>query len=284
MKKITLLSWLILGLFMAAKAVHPLPELNSRVTDKTETLSPYQIRLLEDKLKRPEDSVGIQLVVVMIPTTGEESIEAYSMRLAEKWKIGQKGVDNGVILLVAKDDRRMRIEVGYGFEGALTDARASVIINELIAPEFRNGNFAAGIQAGTDAIIQIAYGEEFALPENKEDNSVSSFTGILITILVIGLFIGVIILIAKYKFKAILIIAGALFLITFLIAGIAVALSIMFVIFIFGATILGIVSGGGRGSSGGWSGSSGSSGFSGGSSGFSGGGGSFGGGGASGGW
>lgn len=264
----------------------PIPVLESRVTDQTNTLTASEIANLEAKLKQVEDSTGSQIVVLLIPTTGDESIEAFSMRLAEEWKIGQSGNDNGIILLVAKDDRNLRIEVGYGFEGALPDAMAARIIDELITPEFKNGDFAAGINAGTDALVRIAYGEEFELPANTSDSGSGAKT-IGLAFLFFTLLILAIILIARYKFKAVSVIAVVVFILSLVLDGWETALGAIFFIFIFGSMIVGFFSGGGSSgsySSGSSYSSSSSSSWSSSGSSFSGGGGSFGGGGASGSW
>ncbi len=110
------------------------------------------------KLADWEARTSNQLVVLLVPTTQPEPIEAYSLRVAEKWKIGRKGQDNGALFLIAKNDRKMRIEVGYGLEGVLPDVTANRIIREDVAPAFREGRFAAGINAGVDRIIAVVGG------------------------------------------------------------------------------------------------------------------------------
>jgi uncharacterized protein len=289
MKRTYLLTAILCFAYLTIHAALPLPELNSRVIDETGTLSGYQLEQLENKLKRLEDSTGSQIVVVMIPTTGDESIEDYSIRLAEQWKIGRKGIDDGIILLVAKNDRKLRIEVGYGFEGSLPDALAARIIDEIITPDFRNGDFAAGINAGTDALIRIAYGEDFALPPPRKSSGTDVSDVLALLIFLISAVVSVV-LIVKFRFKAILSLSGIAFLAMLIFAGVAAALGAFFMVLIFSSMILGLFTGGGSSgyssgssyssSSSSWS--SGSSGYSGSS--FSGGGGSFGGGGASGSW
>ena len=155
------LAWVaILGLSAAAAApgdgLQPIPPLQARVTDLTGTLSAAERGALEAKLADWETRTTNQLVVLIVPTTQPEAIEAYSIRVAEAWKIGQKGKDNGAILLVAKNDKKMRIEVGYGLEGVLTDLTSHRIISETIAPQFAQGQFAAGLEAGVDRIISVA--------------------------------------------------------------------------------------------------------------------------------
>jgi len=120
----------------------PIPKLSARVTDLTGTLSAADRQALEAKLAAWEQASGNQLVVLMVPSTKPEPIEAYSIRVAEAWKIGRKGQDNGALFLVAKDDKKMRIETGYGLEGSLTDVTARRIIAEKVAPKFSAGQFA----------------------------------------------------------------------------------------------------------------------------------------------
>lgn len=137
--------------------------LNERVVDVTGTLDPASRARLIDKLKALEDRRGAQIAVVMLPTVGEMGIEAFSNRLFNLWKLGRKGLDDGVLLVVAKDDRLMRIEVGYGLEGAIPDVLAGRIIRERMAPAFREGNYAGGIESAVDALITLVDGE--TLPE-----------------------------------------------------------------------------------------------------------------------
>jgi len=138
----------------------PIPPLTARVTDLTQTLAPAETAALEAKLADWETRTSNQLVVLMVPSTQQEPIEAYSLRVAEKWRIGRKGQDNGALFLIAKNDRKMRIEVGYGLEGVLPDVTANRIIREDVAPAFRDGKFAAGINTGVDRIIAVVGGEK----------------------------------------------------------------------------------------------------------------------------
>ncbi len=150
---------LFLCLSLFAQAEVSVPALNERVTDLTGTLSRVQKSHLEDTLTNLEQEKGSQLSILIVPTTSPESIEDYSMRVVEKWKLGRKGIDDGVLLLIAKDDRKMRIEVGYGLEGAITDFSAGRIIKEYIAPEFRQGRFYDGVLAGTERLSGLIKGE-----------------------------------------------------------------------------------------------------------------------------
>lgn len=143
-----------------------IPSLKARVTDLTGSLTPPDIEALEYRLKGFEERKGAQLVVLILPTTQPETIEQFGIRLFDAWKVGRKGVDDGVMLIVAKDDRTLRIEVGYGLEGALSDATAKRIIEELIVPRFKEGDVPGGVQAGVQAIIKVVDGE--ALPANTQ--------------------------------------------------------------------------------------------------------------------
>ena len=143
-----------------------IPSLKARVTDLTGSLTSPDIEALEYQLKGFEERKGAQLVVLILPTTQPETIEQFGIRLFDAWKVGRKGVDDGVMLIVAKDDRTLRIEVGYGLEGALSDATAKRIIEELIVPRFKEGDVPGGVQAGVQAIIKVVDGE--ALPANTQ--------------------------------------------------------------------------------------------------------------------
>src|ERR1700712_686589 len=139
--------------------LQPIPALAGRVNDSSGTLAADERQALEAKLAQWEASTGNQLAVLIVPTTRPESIEEYSLRVAEAWKIGHKGSDNGALFLIAKNDKKMRIEVGYGLEGSLTDVTARRIIGDVVAPLFTQGQFAAGINAGVDQIIKVVGGE-----------------------------------------------------------------------------------------------------------------------------
>jgi uncharacterized protein len=139
-----------------------IPPLKARVTDTTGTLSAQNIARLEQKLAAFEQEKGVQVAVLMVPTVEPESIEQYAVRVFEQWKLGRKRIDDGVLLVVAKNDRKLRIEVGYGLEGAINDATAKRIISDDIVPHFKHGDFAAGIDAGVSRILRVAGGE--ALP------------------------------------------------------------------------------------------------------------------------
>jgi uncharacterized protein len=154
-----------------AQGLQPIPPYGARVVDQTGTLTAGQQAALEQKLKAFEDRKGSQIAVLLVPTTQPEEIDQYSIRVAEAWKPGRKKVDDGVILVVAKNDRKLRIEVGYGLEGVLTDALSRRIREETITPLFRQGDFAGGIDAGVDQLIKVIDGEPLPPPDRRWRNS-----------------------------------------------------------------------------------------------------------------
>lgn len=175
----------------AVAAVLPVPALSGRVVDAIGLLSVPQRSALEAKLAGLEARKGSQIVVLLVATTQPEAIEQYSLRVVEAWQPGRKGVDDGVLLLVARDDREIRIEVGYGLEGAIPDATANRIIDEFILPRFREGDFADGIAAGIDRLIGLVDGE--ALPEPARQRSATdSFGNLLPVVLFISIVVGAI--------------------------------------------------------------------------------------------
>ncbi len=267
-----------------ATAEVAVPALTGRVVDRTATLTPGQISSLEQTLKAFEQRKGAQIAVLIVPTTEPETIEQFSLRVAEAWKIGRKKIDDGALLVVAKSDRRLRIEVGYGLEGALTDVTSRRIIDEVITPKFRAGDFAGGISDGVDQMIRVVDGEPLPAPPRQQpgsgalDNLGAIIPFVFIAVLVFG---GIFRAVFGRLFGAV-ITGGLVGLIAWFVIG-AVAVSVITGAIAFLFTLVGdsIVSPG-IGGRGGWSGGGGMSGGSG--SGFSGGGGSFGGGGASGRW
>ncbi|KWV52875.1 hypothetical protein AS156_09545, partial [Bradyrhizobium macuxiense] len=162
--RVILLAFL-LGFLGPAWAEVALPQLTGRVVDQTGTLSSGDIASLNDKLKDLETRKGSQVAVLIVPTTGEETIEQFSIRVAEAWKIGRKRIDDGALLVVAKNDRHLRIEVGYGLEGVLSDVITHRIIDEDITPKFKAGDYAGGISAGVDRMIGLINGEQLPAPE-----------------------------------------------------------------------------------------------------------------------
>jgi uncharacterized protein len=273
---------LLLCWAFAAWADVAVPPLTGRVVDQTGTLSSADIAALTRVLQDFETRKGSQIAVLIVPTTAPEAIEQYSIRVAEAWKIGRKKVDDGVILLVAKNDHKLRIETGYGLEGALTDVAARRIIDEIITPRFRAGDFAGGISEGVKRIIAVINGEPLPAPQPQQ-----SFGGDHIDFLFNPLvFIGVIVvggllrtLLGRLLGSAAT--GGVVGVVAWLAIG-SLAFSLLAALlgFLFAMFAESVVSPNGRGGS--WSGGGGS--FSGSGGGFSGGGGSFGGGGASGSW
>ena len=280
----------------AAFADVAVPPLTGRVVDQTGTLSSSDIDSLTQTLRALELRKGSQVAVLIVPTTEPETIEQYSIRVAEAWKIGRKKIDDGALLVVAKNDRKLRIEVGYGLEGALNDVTAKRIIDEIITPKFRSGDFAGGISAGVDRIIGVIDGEP--LPAPAAPRHVDSDSALYQFLNPLNPFTIIFILLLGGVFRRVF---GRLF------GSVATGGLIgLLVWFIFGSLILSALAGmvasvfamfsdtitaptpGGRGRGGGWIGGSGSSWSGGGGSsdsgGFSGGGGGFGGGGASGSW
>src|SRR5205807_2469441 len=152
---------------VAGAADVAVPPLSGRVVDQTGTISSGDIASLTQTLKNLEASKGSQVAVLIVPTTDPETIEQFSIRVAEAWKIGRKKIDDGAILVVAKNDHHLRIEVGYGLEGALTDINSRRIIDEVITPKFREGDFAGGISAGVDRMIRVIDGEPLPAPSRS---------------------------------------------------------------------------------------------------------------------
>jgi uncharacterized protein len=289
---------LLLCWAFAAWAEVAVPPLTGRVVDQTGTLSAADIAGLTQTLKGLEQRKGSQIAVLIVPTTEPESIEQFSIRVAEAWKIGRKKIDDGALLVIAKNDHKLRIEVGYGLEGALTDVTSKRIIDEIITPKFKSGDFAGGISAGIDRIIGVINGEPLPppapRPQQHSDNSdlleflnpFNPFT--IIIVLVLG---GVFRAIFGRLFGSVAT-GGLIGVVTWfifgslIVSGIAGLIASVFTMFSDSITAptprgRGGWSGGSGGSS--WGGSSGGSSSSD-SGGFSGGGGSFGGGGASGSW
>jgi uncharacterized protein len=151
----------------AADGLQPIPPLTARVTDLTGTLTAGQQTALEQKLAAFEAAKGAQLAVLIVPTTHPEEIEQYSIRVVEQWKLGRKKVDDGALLIIAKNDHRVRIEVGYGLEGVLTDAMSNRIIDETIKPDFRRGDFYGGVDGALDDMMKLVQGEPLPAPEEQ---------------------------------------------------------------------------------------------------------------------
>lgn len=165
MKAALLTLALLLGAAPAARAQVALPRFDALVQDLTGTLTAEQQAALDDKLTAFQKRKGTQVAVLILPTTQPEDIAQFGVRLAEAWKIGRKGVDDGAILIIAKDDRAMRIEVQYGLEGVLTDVTSSRILNDTIAPLFKQGDYFGGVNAGLDQMLKVIDGEPLPPPD-----------------------------------------------------------------------------------------------------------------------
>ncbi len=264
---------------MAHAELIAIPELKSRVTDLTQTLSSDQQAQLDTKLAAFEQQKGNQIAILILPTTQPEDIAQYSIRVVEKWKIGREKVDDGILVLVAKEDRKVRIEVGYGLEGAIPDLTAKRVINEFISPQFKQGNFYGGLDAGIDKLMGLISGE--ALPEPKANSTGGNAIENLLPILLFGGLISGLVLrgiLGNFAGSAV---NGGLIGAAVWLLGLALGAAVIFAIVAFFFTMMmggrGMgVYGGGVPMGGGWGG--------GGSSSWGGGGGGFGGGGASGDW
>jgi uncharacterized protein len=176
----------LLFCFALSSAEVAVPPLTARVTDLTGTLSGAAVARIEAKLKDFEAKKGAQIAVLIVPTTQPEEIEQFSIRVENTWKLGRKGVDDAVYLIVAKNDRRVRIEVAYGLEGALPDAIANRIIDEAIAPHFKLGDYDGGVEAGVNKIISVVNGEPLPQPDKKWERH--SGLGNLLPVILIAVF------------------------------------------------------------------------------------------------
>lgn len=180
-----LLLWLCA---LPAQAELNFPALTGRVVDNAAMLSAAQREQLTQALAAHEQATGEQVVVVTVPDLQGTTIEEFGYQLGRHWAIGQKGKNNGALLIVARDERRLRIEVGYGLEDRLTDAQASVIINEVITPAFKAGDYGKGITEGVAAILQVLGGDPLAEPQpvaQGETHFIEEHPGIFITLVVL---------------------------------------------------------------------------------------------------
>jgi uncharacterized protein len=252
------------------------PPLKAPVTDLTGTLTPAQVSALDAQLTQFEARKGSQIAVLIVPTTQPEAIEQYSIRVADAWKLGRKGVDDGVLLLMAKDDRALRIEVGYGLEGPIPDAIAKRVIAETITPYLQKGDFAGGIQAGVDQLIKLIDGEKLPPPKPRESGKSSDPMGMLFILGAAAIFIGQFLRAIFGQLPGAGIASVVVGGIAWLVLG-SIFTALIAAVVVFLAVLSGINFG-----SGGFGGGGG--GFGGGSGGYGGGGGGFGGGGASGRW
>lgn len=249
-----------------------MPPLKARVTDLTGTLTADQKAALEETLQAFENKKGSQIAVLLVPSTEPESIEQYSIRVAEKWKLGRKGVDDGVLLLIAKDDRTLRIEVGYGLEGVLTDIASKRIVSDIIVPHLKDGDFYQGITAGVDRMIRLVDGEPLPAPAPQE-NWDGNFDDILPFAVMAGLFGGKLLRLFLGALLGSLLTFGIVTGAAWLMLGVLIP-AVLIGVFATAFSFANFRGGSGFGGGGGFGGGS--------SGGFSGGGGGFGGGGASG--
>jgi uncharacterized protein len=259
------------------------PPLKARVTDLTATLTSDQRAALEQKLAALEARKGSQVAVLLVPTTQPETVEQYAIRVFDQWKLGRKGTDDGVLLLVAKNDRKLRIEVGYGLEGAIPDAIARRVVDEDIVPLFKQGNFYGGISAGTDRVSKLIEGESMPPPRRTAApgsgwNTETLFIGFIILAMASQLLHS---LLGRFLGAGVAGVAAGI--VGYVLAGLAAAAIIGLIAFVI-SLFIGATGRQGRGWSSGGNWSSGGGSWSSGGGGFSGGGGSSGGGGASGGW
>ncbi len=189
-----LLAWLCLAsaLAWAADDLVAVPPLKARVTDLSGTLSSGQVAQLEQQLAAFEQERGSQIAILLVPTTAPEPIEMYSIRVAESWKIGRRKHDDGVLMLVAKNDRKLRIDVGYGLEGAIPDAIAKRVVAEVITPRFRQGDFFGGLQAGVAQIQSLIEGEQLPAPDQWGSGAQPESAGGFGEMLVVGIIAAVV--------------------------------------------------------------------------------------------
>jgi uncharacterized protein len=261
---------------LPAAAQLAVPALSGRVVDETATLSAGQKAALERTLQEFEARKGSQIAILVVTTTAPEAIEAYALRVAEQWKLGRRKIDDGAVLVVAKSDRALRIEVGYGLEGALNDATAKRIISEIITPRFQQQDFNGGLVAGIDQIIRVIDGEALPKPAGKPGTGLADYQQYSPIIFVLAIVIGGVLRAVLGRFPGALATGGVVAVVAWLFAGaISIALVagvIALFVTLLGGGMAGIAMGGRHG------------GFRSGGGGFGGGGGGFGGGGASGRW
>jgi len=300
------LRWLLVLALLAvpafAQSQQPVPKITSRVIDQTGTLTAEQQANLEDKLAAFEARKGSQIAVLVVATTGSEDIVNYSYRVAHAWKLGRPRIDDGALLIVAKNDRELRIEVGRALEGALTDLTAHRIISDTMVPLFRQGDFYGGINAGLDQIIRIVDGEPLPPPDLSWQGTSEKNISHLVPFLFVAVLFGSAVLRSMFGRGAGALIAGVISGALVYFAGQSVFIAVIAGVLAFLFALISGFSGGGiwssyprtggwgggfgRGSSTAWGGSSGVPRGDGGGStgGFRGGGGQFNGGGASGRW
>lgn len=252
------------------------PTIKNRVTDLTQTLTPDQQNQLEAKLSQFEQQKGSQIAILMVPTTQPEEIAQFAIRVTDEWKLGRSKEDDGLLIVVAKNDRKMRIEVGYGLEGPIPDLIAKRIISEVMAPKFRQGDYYGGLNDATDTIMGLIAGEQLPAPAQSQ-NEGGGISGMLPLLLIGGLVLGGILRSMFGSFFGGALTGGAIGALAWVLGG-GLLLAIIFGIVAFFVTLMGAFGLGQLGGLGGLGGMGGGRDI------FSGGGGGFGGGGASGDW
>ncbi len=264
-----------------AQELQPVPRLHARVTDNAGLLSDARRDALEAQLASFERQKGAQVAVLTLASTAPEPIEAYSIRVVDAWRLGRAGVDDGVLFIIARDDRRMRIEVGRGLEGALPDARAKQIIADVVTPRFKAGDYPGGIEAGVGAILAVLSGEALPPPRAADEVREGGTEEWLVLGLVATIIGGGVLRALFGRLLGAGLAAGVVGVGAWMISGaLLIALVCGVLAFIF---VLAMGAGGRGGIGGPWIGGGGG-GFGSRGGGWSGGGGGFGGGGASGGW
>ncbi len=274
--------------FLASQAIalQAIPALNSPVTDLTKTLSSQEQAALASKLSQYASQSGSQVAVLLVPTTKPEDIAQFSIRVADAWKLGREKEDDGVLVVVAKQDRKVRIEVGYGVEGVIPDLYAKRIIRETIAPNFRQGKVYVGLDQATSKLMALIDGEDLPPPDRRAMQGQASIENLLPLLLIGGMVLGGILRAIFGSFLGGVFNGGAIGFLAWTLGG-GIFAAVLFGVVAFFMAMMGAANIGRRGGyGGGYGGGLGGGGFGGGlgGGGFGGMGGGFGGGGASGGW
>ena len=175
---------LLLFTTLQATAEIVVPPLKTRITDLSATLSQNQLAQLDATLRALETNKGSQIAILLVPTTAPETIEQYAIRVAEQWQLGRKGIDDGLLILVALQDRATRLEVGYGLEGVIPDAIAKRVINEIMLPHFRDNDYYTGLVAGVDRLARLIEGEPLPEPKPQQNGSADGAGNTLIALMV----------------------------------------------------------------------------------------------------
>ncbi|MDH3383196.1 MAG: YgcG family protein, partial [Deltaproteobacteria bacterium] len=214
--------WLAFALCwpLIAGAQVPVPPLTGPIIDQTGTLTTSQITALEQTLRAFEARKGSQVAVLIVPSSAPETIEQYSLRVAEQWKLGRKNVDDGAVLVVAKDDRALRIEVGYGLEGILNDATSKRIISDIIVPRFRQGDFYGGITDGVDRILRVIDGEPLPEPKGSPPSGIGNFLQYVPLLFIIAFVAGGVLHAVLGRFQGALVTGGSVAVVAWLVAGV----------------------------------------------------------------